>query len=274
MDALESPLPRRSPHRATYGAARSAALALRLFSALQLLLGAALVAGASYLAFPPGKGALTLALTVTGLFLVAAALAGFLAASPRRAACCVAPYLALSALALLAQAAILAFLLAAPGRAEVSVARAGAARALDPAAVAVAVGAGRWALLAAVLAQLAAAGVAFGLRCCARRARGFEAFREPPGVDLEAQFRAHEAKLARLRERAAPPSAQGKPAGRAVALAAVSGGAAAAPPPPPRDRIHAGRGAAPAASPLRPPLAPPLQPPPLGGWAAHLEATP
>ncbi len=126
-------------------------------------------------------------------------------------------------------------------------ARAGAARALDPAAVAAAVGAGRWVLLAAVLAQLAAACVA----ACLRRARGFEAFREPPGADLEARFRAHEAKLARLRECAAPSSAQGKPAGRAAALAAVSGSAAAAPPPP-RDRIRAGRGAAPAAAPLRP----------------------
>jgi hypothetical protein len=164
--------------------------ALKVLSAVLLIAGVCLIAVSSWLRFPPGSSSLCLGLWVIGILLLLTSLVGFMAGSKKRIKCCLAPFLALALIALVAQLGFLIYLFAAPGQAATSVASAGSKHALSAATVDRVVSTGRWLFLALWLAQLASILVALILRffCRSNSYSNFD-------VDLEQQYAAHTASM-------------------------------------------------------------------------------
>lgn len=189
----------------TLSAASSSCLAvqLRLFAFIQLAAGAAFIATAFILLFPPWGSGLVVSMLGIGILAIVAALMGFIAASPARIACCLSPYITLVGLTVVAQAALLLYLFIAPGKAEDAVIASWTAQSPEGAVppedkVHGAIYTGRWVMLGLVGAQLGAVLTALLLRCCAGRKKGgYDRYEDEQGA-YQARAREAEARAAKL----------------------------------------------------------------------------
>jgi hypothetical protein len=184
---------------------------LRVFCALQFLGGLAYIVFSCVIIFPPENSVLCICLWIVGTVTILASTIGFIAASPRRIRCCLAPYLTLSGLVIATQTGVVLYLFLAPDKAIRSVIDAWTeARPTDTpptSKIHDAVYVSRWVLLAFIVLQILAVGAALLLRCWARRPpRGWQAFSGNADgasaaaiAEYDTRVVATEAKLAQLK---------------------------------------------------------------------------
>ena len=171
------------------------ALQLRLFSVIQLAVGAAFIALACLLIWPSTRNALTVVMWLVGLVTLVAALLGFFAA--------ISPYLTLTLISLLMQSGFLLYIFIVPEKAINSVTGAwitGHPSDASPPTDKIHSGVftGRWVLLGFFGLQILAVLIALCLRCCAKRSNHYEAFHDEHTM-YQARQTDTETKMAKLR---------------------------------------------------------------------------